>query len=175
MLLSNTDWPEVEFFKSDPPGRNESDRKSAKMQNNGKTKTFAPKAPKSFLQRFMKQDLSVMKAGVVSFQMAPAVSKYMAYRGQNEYYCEHSQLWRICMKVESGHKNILSGHCRPYILKQLVPFESWQPQLPLLISFIGRDPWLPHTFVFRALFPPPPQTISPPLEFFQRGGRGVKF
>ena len=28
------------------------------MQNNGKTKTFAPKAPKSFLQRFMKQDLS---------------------------------------------------------------------------------------------------------------------
>ena len=51
------------------------------MQKNGKTKTFLDKAPKSFLQRFMKQDLSVMKAEVVSFQMAPAVSKYMAYKG----------------------------------------------------------------------------------------------
>ena len=73
----------MEFFKSDPPGRNKSDRKSAKMQKNGKTKTFLDKAPKSFLQRFMKQDLSVMKAVVVSFQMAPAVSKYMAYNGKN--------------------------------------------------------------------------------------------
>ena len=36
------------------------------------------KASKSFLQRFMKKDLSVMKAVVVSFQMAPAVSKFMA-------------------------------------------------------------------------------------------------
>ena len=99
MLLSNKDWPEVEFFKSDPPGRNESDRKSAKMQKNGKTKTFLDKAPKSFLQRFMKQDLSVMKAVAVSFQMAPAVSKYMAYKGQNEYFCEHFQLSRIWMNV----------------------------------------------------------------------------
>ena len=62
------------------------------MQKSGKTKTFVDKAPKLFLQRFMKQDLSIMKAVVVSFQMAPAVSKYMAYKGQNEYFCEHSQL-----------------------------------------------------------------------------------
>ena len=70
------------------------------MQKNGKTKTFLDKAPKSFLQRFMKQDLSVMKAVVVSFQMAPDVSKYMAYKGQNEYFCEHYHLSRKCMKVE---------------------------------------------------------------------------
>ena len=57
-----------------------------------KTKTFLDKAPKSFLQRFMKQDLSVME--------------YMACKGQNEYFCEHSKLYRICMKVESAHKNI---------------------------------------------------------------------
>ena len=82
------------------------------------------KAPKSFLQRFMKQDLSVMKAGVVSFQMAPSVLKYMAYNGQKEYFCEHSQLSYIFFKVESAHKNIHSGPYRPYILKRLVPFES---------------------------------------------------
>ena len=73
------------------------------MQNNGKTKTFAVKAQKSFLQRFMKQDLSVMKAGAVSFQMAPAVLKYMAYNSQKEYFCEHSQLSYIFFKVESAH------------------------------------------------------------------------
>ena len=80
----------MEFFKSDPPGQNERD---------GKTKTFAPKAPKSFLQRFMKQDLSVMKAVVVSFQIAPAVSKNMAYNSQNEYFWEHSQLSFMFLKV----------------------------------------------------------------------------
>ena len=58
------------------------------------------------LVRFMKQDLSVMKAGVVSFQIAPAVLKYMAYKGHNEYFCEHSQLSCIFLKVESAHKNI---------------------------------------------------------------------
>ena len=65
------------------------------MQKNGKTKTFVDKAPKLFLQRFMKQDLAEMKAVVVSFQMAPAVSKSMAYKGQNEYFYEHFQLSRV--------------------------------------------------------------------------------
>ena len=46
----------------------------------------------------MKQDLSVMKAVVVSFQMAPAVSKYMAYNGKNIFVRTlnfHSYSWKL--------------------------------------------------------------------------------
>ena len=93
----------MEFYKSDPPGRNEGDRKSAKVQKNGKTKMFVEMILAPCVQRFMKQDLSVMKALIVSFQRAPAASKYMAYKGQNQYFCEYFQLPRICMKVESVH------------------------------------------------------------------------
>ena len=82
----------MEFFKSDPLAGM---RVIEKQWKNYNVCTQGAK----IISTFMKQDLSVMKAVVVSFQMAPAVSKYMAYNGQNEYFCEHSQLRRICMKV----------------------------------------------------------------------------
>ena len=71
------------IFQIGPPGRNEIDRKCAKMQKNGKSKTFVDKAPKLFLQRFMKQGLAEMEAVVVSFKMASSARMNIFVRTLN--------------------------------------------------------------------------------------------
>ena len=68
------------IFQIGPPGRNESGRKSAKMQKKRRTEMFADKMQKLFLLRFMKKYLSVMKVVAVTFEMAPAVSKFASGR-----------------------------------------------------------------------------------------------
>ena len=67
------------------------------MQKNGKSKTFVDKAPKLFLQRFMKQGLAEMEAVVVSFKMASSARMNIFVRTLN--FQEYEWKLRVLTKI----------------------------------------------------------------------------